>query len=78
LNLLNCVPSIREQAFEDRESAVGPKRVVVSEEEMRREHLEDPEVKARVRAIRERMRRGEPPGPGITQEQLPDFLREHG
>lgn len=70
---------IREQAFEDRGPAVRPKRdAVLSDEQMRRERLDDPEVKARVRAIQERMRRGEPPGPGITEEELPDFLREHG
>ena len=49
-----------------------------SDEQIRAKRLQDPEVQARVREIQERLRRGEPPGPGISAEALQDFLREHG
>jgi hypothetical protein len=42
----------------------------------RAKRLRDPDAQARVNDILERRRRGEPPGPGITAEDLPDFLRK--
>jgi hypothetical protein len=44
---------------------------------MRRRRLADPAVQAKVRKIVESIRRGDDPGPGISAEELPDFLRNH-
>ncbi len=49
-----------------------------SDKELRRRRLQDPGVRARVQEILDQMERGEPLSPGITAEELPDFLREHG
>jgi len=51
---------------------------LLSDEEIRRRHLENPDVMWRARQAAERAKRGEPEGDGITAEELPDFLREHG
>jgi len=50
----------------------------LSDEDIRRRHAEDPEVMRRAEEAAERARRGEPAGDGITAEELPGFLREHG
>lgn len=49
-----------------------------TDEEIRTKRLRDPEVRARVREIKERLDRGESLGSGISAEGLPDFLRERG
>ena len=80
---------ISEQAFEcsalaRKAGAMMPKRAtesqetLLSDEEIQRRHAEDPEVMRRAEEAAERARRGEPAGDGITTEELPDFLREHG
>ena len=46
--------------------------------EMRRRVLQDPAIRARSREVLDEIARGdEPKSPGITAEELPDFLREH-
>ena len=47
-----------------------------ADEEMRRRRLADPAVQAKVREIQESIRRGDDPGPGMSAEELPDFLRD--
>lgn len=49
-----------------------------TDQEIRAKRLRDPEVQARLREIQESLKRGDPPGPGISGEELSDFLREHG
>lgn len=46
--------------------------------EMRRRHLADPKIQARAREVLDEIRRGDAPkSPGITAEELPEFLRKH-
>ncbi len=51
---------------------------LLSEEEIRHRHMSDPEALRRAERAVERVKRGDPPGPGVTAEELADFLREHG
>jgi hypothetical protein len=51
---------------------------LLSDEEIRRRHIENPDVMRRARQAAELAKRGEPEGDGITAEELPDFLLEHG
>lgn len=44
---------------------------------LRTQQMRDPRVQARIKQIFEDAGKGES-GPGITAEELPDFLREHG
>ncbi|MGZ5306726.1 MAG: hypothetical protein ACXWEG_08330 [Actinomycetota bacterium] len=44
--------------------------------ERRKERLHDPDVQERLRQIHEQIDAGEPLIPGISGEELPDFLRE--
>ena len=44
--------------------------------EIRKERLHDPDVQERLRQIHEQIDTGEPLSPGISGEELPDFLRE--
>ena len=46
-----------------------------SEDTLREQQLNDPDVQARVKAIFEDAKQGKS-GPGIDAEELPDFLRE--
>ena len=50
----------------------------VSDEEIRRRILSDPEVQARIREIKAESKAGRVTGPGIGPEELVDFLREWG
>lgn len=59
---------------------VMPERMGVREEdaideERRQRRLQNPEVQKRLQEIRESIARGEK-GPGVTAEELPEFLRE--
>ena len=47
------------------------------QDELREEQMNDPAVRVRLRQIFEEARKGAQ-RPGITAEELPDFLREHG
>jgi len=58
--------------------ATESQETLLSDQEIQRRHAEDPEVMRRAEEAAERARRGEPAGDGITAEELPDFLREHG
>ncbi len=49
---------------------------VLSDEEMRRRRLQDPEVQERLRQIHKQIDNGEPLSPGIKPEELQDFLRD--
>lgn len=60
------------------ERAADPRDTLLSDEEIRRRHTQDPEVMRRAEEAARRARRGEPAGDGITAEDLPGFLREHG
>jgi hypothetical protein len=51
-------------------------REILSDEEVRRRLLTDPELRARAEEILEQAKNGGPVGPGILAEELPDFLRE--
>jgi len=52
---------------------------VLSEEEIRRRQWEDPVIRARIQDLIEYMRSpGSRATPGISAEELPEFLREHG
>ena len=42
----------------------------------RKERLRDPDVQERLRQIHEQIDAGEPLSSGISEEALPDFLRE--
>jgi hypothetical protein len=46
-----------------------------TEDSLRDEQMSDPDVQARVKQIFEDAKQGKS-GPGITAEELPDFLRE--
>jgi hypothetical protein len=48
----------------------------LTDEEIRRQRLQDPEVQERLRQIHKQIDNGEPLSPGITPQELPDFLRE--
>ena len=61
------------------EERVMPERANVREETdaaRRQRRLQDPEVQKRIREIQDEVKGGKNPGPGITAEELPDFLRE--
>jgi hypothetical protein len=45
---------------------------LLSDEEIRRKMMADPEIRARIEAAL----RKKPEGTGITAEELPDFLRD--
>ena len=61
------------------EQARAPKEVLLSDEQIRRKHLDDPEVMRRAQEVLDEIARGEEPkSSGITAEELPDLLREHG
>ncbi|MGH2595884.1 MAG: hypothetical protein ACRDH7_07965 [Actinomycetota bacterium] len=47
-----------------------------SDEELRGRRLRDPEVQDRLRQIHEQIEGGETSGPGLSQDELQDFLRE--
>lgn len=47
------------------------------DDDLRQEQMSDPAVQERLRRIFEDAKNGVS-GPGITAEELPDFLREHG
>jgi len=80
------VPRICEQSFESRNTRerarpMKPERSPVepepAREELREEQMKDPVVRERLRRIFEEARKGEQ-RPGVTAEELPEFLREHG
>ena len=48
-----------------------------TEESSYREQLRDPAVRERLRQIFDEAKAGSD-DPGVTKEQLPEFLREHG
>jgi anti-sigma28 factor (negative regulator of flagellin synthesis) len=50
----------------------------ISDEELMRRALSDPEVQARIREIKQQIEEGRLSGPGIGPEELPGFLRERG
>lgn len=86
LGLPNMCSTLRRQREEEgtgmseRRSDVGREPILLSdeaEEKIRREQMSDPKVRARVREIFDDAASGDPE-PGITAEELPDFLREHG
>ncbi len=61
------------------EQARAPEEVRLSDEQIRRKHLDDPEVMRRAQEVLDEIARGkEPKSSGITEEELPDFLRKHG
>jgi len=72
-------PSPAEEA-----GAVEPRRTPVDppdEEallEMGRRLLEDPENRARIERVLADPKTSDPKEPGVTAEELPAFLREHG
>jgi hypothetical protein len=50
-----------------------------SDDELRQARLRDPQVQEIVRQIKRDRSREEPPvEDGVTAEELPEFLREHG
>ncbi len=51
---------------------------LLSDEEVIRRMKSNPEVQARAKEALERSKRKKPEGSGITAEELPDFLRDHG
>lgn len=50
---------------------------LLSDEEIRERMLSDPDTKARIEEILAH-KRTQKDSPGITEEELSDFLREHG
>jgi hypothetical protein len=48
----------------------------ISDEELMRRGLSDPELQARIREIKDGIAKGTPPGPGIGPEDLANFLRD--
>jgi hypothetical protein len=56
-----------------------PRDETLSDEEVRRRVWEDPAARARIQDLIDYMRSARSRGtPGISAEELPDFLREHG
>ena len=49
---------------------------LLTDEEIRRLRLQDPDVQERLRQIHKQIDDGEPLSPGVTPQELPDFLRE--
>ena len=51
-------------------------RVRPGEDEAAKQRLEDPEIRRKLREVREIIESDSPLGPGVGPDQLPDFLRE--
>ena len=56
----------------------GAQRELLSDEEIHQRIMSDPEVQARIQTALAKVRSGKREGPGLTAEELPEFLREHG
>ena len=54
---------------------MGVREEDATDEERRQRRLQDPDVQKRLQEIRKSIARGED-APGVTAEELPEFLRE--
>ena len=61
-------------------NSTNPKRTLLTDEELRRRAMASPEVQARLREVLAELKDpARPRSPGLrTEEELREFLREHG